>query len=239
MKVEEPSEEVCCTMLRGIVASLEKHHGLRILDEAITATVKLSHRYIAGRQLPDKAVSVLDTACARLALGHNSMPAALEDVMRQIDALEVQKRVLERENTIGADHSERLAEIEEKTSAGKARLEELQKRWEQEKGIVADIRKLQIELEMAPKDAREAGAESRSKLAALEAELSALQGEHGLMSVSVDAQICGAVISAWTGIPLGKMMKDEIATVLTLDTHLKKRVIGQDHALSARSPSAS
>ena len=138
VKVEEPSEEVCCTMLRGIVASLEKHHGLRILDEAITATVKLSHRYIAGRQLPDKAVSVLDTACARLALGHNSMPAALEDTMRQIDALEVQKRVLERENTIGADHSERLTEIEEKITGGKERLDSLQARWEKEKGIVSE-----------------------------------------------------------------------------------------------------
>jgi type VI secretion system protein VasG len=231
VKVEEPSEEVCCTMLRGIVASLEKHHGLRILDEAITATVKLSHRYIAGRQLPDKAVSVLDTACARLALGHNSMPPALEDVLRQIDSLEVQKRVLERENMIGANHDERLAEIEEKIASNNTKLEELKERWEKEKTFVSGIRELQIKLE-TDKD-KEGGAESRKKLAELEAELSALQGEHGLMSVSVDAQICGAVISAWTGIPLGKMMKDEISTVLTLDTHLMKRVIGQDHALAA------
>jgi type VI secretion system protein VasG len=233
VKVEEPSEEVCCTMLRGIVASLEKHHGLRILDEAITATVKLSHRYIAGRQLPDKAVSVLDTACARLALGQNSMPPALEDVLRQIDSLEVQKRVLERENTIGADHAERLAEIEEKIASNKTKLEELKERWEKEKTIVSGIRDLQKELEGAPAGEKEKGAASRVKLAKLEEELAALQGEHGLMSVSVDAHIVGAVISAWTGIPLGKMMKDEISTVLTLDTHLKKRVIGQDHALSA------
>ena len=233
VKVEEPSEEVCCTMLRGIVGALEKHHGLRILDEAITATVKLSHRYIAGRQLPDKAVSVLDTACARLALGHSSMPPQLEDTLRQIDALEVQKRVLERENVIGADHGERLAEIEDKIVAGKATLDELTARWEKEKGIVAEIRKAQIELEGAPKADKDAGAPARKRLAELETELSTLQGEHGLMSVSVDAQICGAVISAWTGIPLGKMMKDEISTVLTLDTHLMKRVIGQDHALSA------
>ncbi len=232
VKVEEPSEEVCCTMLRGIVASLEKHHGLRILDEAITATVKLSHRYIAGRQLPDKAVSVLDTACARLALGHNSMPPALEDVMRQIDSLEVQKRVLERENIIGADHGERLLEIEDRIIAGKATLEELQHRWEKEKTLVAAIRELQIKLEADMEKDKKTGSEELKKLAELEAELAALQGEHGLMSVSVDAQICGAVISAWTGIPLGKMMKDEIATVLTLDTHLMKRVIGQDHALA-------
>ncbi len=233
VKVEEPSEEVCATMLRGIVASLEKHHGLRILDEAITATVKLSHRYIAGRQLPDKAVSVLDTACARLALGHSSMPPQLEDTVRQIDALEVRRRVLERENVVGADHSEQLQEIEAKMDAERATLKELEARWEKEKGIVSEIRKLQIELEAGAKEDKQAGAAARRKLADLESELSALQGEHGLMSVSVDAQICGAVISAWTGIPLGKMMKDEISTVLTLDTHLKKRVIGQDHALSA------
>src|SRR5579875_1897514 len=120
VKGEEPSEEVCCTMLRGIVASLEKHHSLRILDEAITATVKLSHRYIAGRQLPDKAVSVLDTACARLALGQNSMPPALEDTMRHIDSLNVQKRVLERENVLGAAHEERVAEIDRKIAENQA-----------------------------------------------------------------------------------------------------------------------
>jgi type VI secretion system protein VasG len=233
VKVEEPTEEVCCTMLRGIVASLEKHHGLRILDEAITATVKLSHRYIAGRQLPDKAVSVLDTACARLALGQNSMPPALEDVMRQMDALEVQKRVLTRENLIGADHSERVTEIDEKIASSTKRLEELKERWEKEKTLVTGIRALQVKLEEATEKEKDAGPETRKKLAELELELATLQGEHGLMSVSVDAQICGAVISAWTGIPLGKMMKDEISVVLTLDEHLKKRVIGQDHALAS------
>ncbi|ADW70793.1 type VI secretion system ATPase TssH [Granulicella tundricola] len=233
VKVEEPSEEVCCTMLRGIVASLEKHHGLRILDEAIVATVKLSHRYIAGRQLPDKAVSVLDTACARLALGQNSMPPQLEDVLRTIDSLEVQKRVLERENVIGASHGERVTEIDEKIAKNKATLEELKERWEKEKALVSGIRTIQIELEAEPKKDEAAAAEARKKLGELEAELLALQGETGLMSVSVDAQICGAVISAWTGIPLGKMMKDEISTVLTLAEHLKKRVIGQDHALAA------
>ena len=161
------------------------------------------------------------------------MPPQLEDTVRQIDALEVQKRVLERENVVGADHSERLNEIEEKMLTERATLAELQARWDKEKGIVSEIRKLQIALETGAKDDKATGAAARRKLADLEAELSALQGEHGLMSVSVDAQICGAVISAWTGIPLGKMMKDEISTVLTLDTHMKKRVIGQDHALSA------
>ncbi len=150
VKVEEPSEEVACTMLRGIVGALEKHHGLRILDEAITSTVKLSHRYIAGRQLPDKAVSVLDTACARLSLGQNSTPPALEDVMRKIDSLEVQKRVLERENVIGADHSERVTELDQKIATAATERTVLEERWEKEKTLVSAIRNLQKELEQTP-----------------------------------------------------------------------------------------
>ena len=102
-------------------AALEKHHNVRILDEAVTAAVRLSHRYLAGRQLPDKAVSVLDTACARLALGQNATPPAIEDASRTLDDLEVQKRVLERETAVGADHAERLQEIDEQTaSSGRA-----------------------------------------------------------------------------------------------------------------------
>jgi type VI secretion system protein VasG len=236
VKVEEPTEDVACTMLRGIVGSLEKHHGLRILDEAVTATVRLSHRYIAGRQLPDKAVSVLDTACARLSLGQNSTPPRIEDILRRVDGLEVQKRVLERETSLGADHAERLREIETQIAAAKEELATLQDQFEKEKVLVSRIRELQAGLEAnGEPDAQAAAApgETQKELAILEAELDALQGERGMIRVSVDAQIVGEVISAWTGIPLGKMVKDEIATVLTLDEHLKKRVIGQDHALSA------
>jgi type VI secretion system protein VasG len=233
VKVEEPTEDVACIMIRSIVASLEKHHNLRILDEAVSATVKLSHRYIAGRQLPDKAVSVLDTACARLSLGQNSTPPALEDTLRRIDSLEVQKRILERENAIGANHAERIAELDGKITDAKAELTLLQERWEKEKGLVASIRDLQEELEKSSADGAVDQTATRVKLSQIETELSALQGERGLMRVSVDAQIVGEVISGWTGIPLGRMMKDEISTVLTLDEHLKKRVIGQDHALSA------
>ena len=111
VKVEEPIETQCAVMMRGIVPALEKHHKVRILDEGLTAAVKFSHRYLAGRQLPDKAVSVLDTACARLALGQSATPPAIEDAIRQLDDLEVQRRILERERAIGADHAERLAEI--------------------------------------------------------------------------------------------------------------------------------
>ena len=234
VKVEEPTEEVACTMLRGIKASLEKHHKLRILDEAVVATVRLSHRYIAGRQLPDKAVSVLDTACARLSLGQNSTPPRLEDILRQIDAFEVQKRVLERETKIGGAHAEKLAEIETKIATAAKERDLLTEQWEKEKALTAKIRALQETLEATEKKDPNADETTiLADLAKLEAELDTLQGEKGMMRVSVDAQIVGEVISAWTGIPLGKMVRNEIETVLTLDEHLKKRVIGQDHALSA------
>jgi type VI secretion system protein VasG len=234
VKVEEPTEEVACTMLRGIVASLEKHHNLRILDEAVSATVRLSHRYIAGRQLPDKAVSVLDTACARLSLGQNSTPPRLEDTERQLDALEVQKRVLERETKIGADHAERLQQIEAQIAVAQQDEALLKEQWEKEKALIGKIRALQIGLESPQTlEQTEKAGQVRAELARLEAELAELQGERGMMRVSVDAQIVGEVISAWTGIPLGKMVRNEIETVLSLDEHLKKRVIGQDSALSA------
>jgi type VI secretion system protein VasG len=236
VKVEEPTEAVACTMLRGIVGALEKHHNLRILDEAVTATVRLSHRYIAGRQLPDKAVSVLDTACARLSLGQNSTPPRLEDVQRRIDSLEVQKRVLERETKIGADHVERLGLIEEEIAAAREEEAVFKQQWEKERALIETIRKLHESIESPKKEGAEAAekpSDALAELAKLEAELDALQGEKGMMRVSVDAQLVGEVISAWTGIPLGKMVRNEIETVLTLDEHLKKRVIGQDHALSA------
>src|SRR5271163_2909497 len=239
VKVEEPSEEQCGTMLRGIVAALEKHHSLRILDEAVTSTVKLSHRYLAGRQLPDKAVSVLDTACARLSLGQNTIPPAVEDSTRRIDDLKMQKQILERETTVGEDHAERLASIEEQLVATEANLAKLKTQWEQEVELVKRIRAMREALESGAETVKAEGDEaaevkpSIEALQALEEELTSIQGENPLMHVCVDERIVGEVISAWTGIPLGKMVKDEIAAVLELDGHLRKRVIGQDHALAA------
>jgi len=245
VKVEEPTEALCEVMMRGIVPSLEKHHDLRILDQAVSATVKLSHRYLAGRQLPDKAVSVLDTACARLSLGQNTIPPALEDATRKIDDLKVQKQILERETTVGEDHAERLASIEEHLAAEKSTLSKLTAQWEAEKNLVAEIRATRQALESgAAKEKRQgevkaggngAAAErpTLEALRALESKLQEVQGENPLIHVCVDERIVGEVISAWTGIPLGKMVKDEIAAVLDLDGHLRKRVIGQDHALAA------
>jgi type VI secretion system protein VasG len=251
VKIEEPSEQQCMIMMRGLVASLEKHHNVRILDEAVFAGVRLTHRYLAGRQLPDKAVSILDTACARLALGQNTTPPAIEDLNRQIDALAVQARILEREAAVGADHQEKLAEIATQEGVAEASLKTLTERWDKERDLVGRIRAVRAQLETPPAaaPAPEAAAadsvapaeqpanpaaqrdELKSQLQTLEAELSALQGETGLIRVCVDAQIVGEVLSAWTGIPAGKMLKDEIATILALKEHLSRRVIGQDHAM--------
>ena len=238
VKVEEPSEAQCAVMMRGIVPALEKHHDLRILDEAVTATVKLSHRYLAGRQLPDKAVSVLDTACARLSLGQNTIPPPIEDATRRIDDLKVQKQILERETTVGEDHAERLAAIEEQLAAEEASLARLNAQWEQEKELVGEIRAMRQALETGATETRAedngapAQKPSLEALRGLETRLAEAQGENPLIHVCVDERIVGEVISAWTGIPLGKMVKDEIASVLDLDGHLRKRVIGQDHALA-------
>jgi type VI secretion system protein VasG len=254
VKVEEPSEQQCMIMMRGLVASLEKHHSVRILDEAVYAGVRLTHRFLAGRQLPDKAVSILDTACARLALGQNTTPPAIEDLNRQIDALDVQKRILEREETVGADHQEKLAEISGQREKAEENLKMLTGRWDKERELVAKMRELRTKLETAKErktavpvaaaapveqnGSAGAAAETattpdctKEQLQAMESELSALQGETGLIRVCVDAQIVGEVLSAWTGIPAGKMLKDEITTVLALQDHLGRRVIGQPHAM--------
>lgn len=246
VKVEEPSEQQCMVMLRGIVASLEKHHNVRILDEAVQSATKYSHRYLAGRQLPDKAVSVLDTACARLSLGQNATPPQIEDTTRQLDDLEVQQRVLEREAAVGADHAERLTAIGGQKTALAAQLKSLQERRAKEVNLVGRIREVRAQLETvaAPRAASGDGGATavkpaldsramQTELASLNAELDALQGENPLMRVCVDTQIVGEVISAWTGIPVGKMQQDEINTVLSLKGLLAARVIGQDHALGA------
>jgi type VI secretion system protein VasG len=260
VKVDEPSEAQCELMLRGVVPILENHHKVRILDEGANAAVRLSHRYLPDRQLPDKAVSVLDTACARLALGQSSIPPAVEDATRTIEDLAVQARVLEREQAVGGNHAERLEQIALQRGATEKRLAALQARWQQEAGLVTRIREIRTQLEEAYTSstavaeangktsvgytngttAKTAAAAAPSvdlrqvneELTKLNTELENLQGETPLIRVCVDATIVGEVISAWTGIPIGKMLKDEVSTVLNLEEHLGKRVIGQDHALA-------
>jgi type VI secretion system protein VasG len=240
VKVEEPSEEACRVMMRGVVPSLEKHHNVRILDDGAEAAVRLSHRYLADRQLPDKAVSVLDTACARLALGQHAPPAALEDAMRTLDDLAVQTRVLERERAVGVDHTERLRALAERTAETEGRVTALKARWERERELVAKVREVRGRLESLaaePVGGNGGGAGAaeplRAELAGLTRELDALQGESPLVPVVVDGNLIGQVISGWTGIPVGKMLSDEVQVTLHLERHLETRIIGQAHALEA------
>jgi type VI secretion system protein VasG len=236
VKVEEPTEPQCALMLRGVVESLENHHKVRILDEGVAAAVRLSHRYIPDRQLPDKAVSVLDTACARLALGQNATPPAVEDAMRTLDDLAVQKRVLERETTLGTDHAERLTAIAAQTVDTESRLAALKERWEKERDLVHSIRDIRGQIEKLSAEKKTDSPEMaplRADLDRLNGELDQLQGETPLIRVCVDAHVVGEVISAWTGIPVGKMLKNEIGVILELEKHLNARVIGQSHALEA------
>ena len=235
VKVEEPTEDVCLQMLRGVLPSLEAHHGVRILDSGLDAAVRLSHRYLADRQLPDKAVSILDTSCARLALGLSATPPALEAATRRLDDLAVQKRVLDREVAVGVNHDERLAEIETQRVKTEAELATLTERFDKEKDLVTKIRDLRQTLEKhhTGEAKRDDADKLRAELVTLDTELETLQGETPLMRVAVDGSIVGEVLSGWTGIPVGKMMRDEMGTMLELERHLGARVIGQNDALSA------
>src|SRR5439155_9926555 len=200
IKVEEPSEQNCMVMMRSVVPTLEKHHKVRILDEGAEAAVRLSHRHLPDRQLPDKAVSVLDTACARLALGQNAMPAALEDAMRQLDDIAVQIRVLEREQATGADHAERLAALAERKQETERRVADLKQRWERERDLVTKVRAARERLEASvEKGPGGNGDAQRAELVKLAGELEALQGETPLVPVVVDANLIGQVIAGWTG----------------------------------------
>jgi type VI secretion system protein VasG len=280
VKVEEPDEEKAIGMMRGLLAKMEEHHNVRILDEAIVECVKLSSRYITGRQLPDKSVSVLDTACAKVAIGQGATPGAVEDATRRIQHLTSEIDSLEREQVTGADHDERLDSLKAKRTATEEELAKLTEQWEKEKDLTNQIRNIRVKLEMsrldsppatngnvsavsgettdAPETAAAATAETTSttgdatgtatapetntpidteflkgELRRLNAELKALQGENPLMSPVVNGQIVAEVISGWTGIPIGKMVADEINAVLELHKTLGERVLGQDHALEA------
>jgi type VI secretion system protein VasG len=250
VKVEEPEERNALVMMRGLVQTLEKHHKVRILDEAVEAAVKLSQRYISGRQLPDKSVSVLDTASARVALSQSATPPAIEDCTRQISQLETEARVLEREHASGGNHAERLAAIATQKQAAQEQLGKLQVRLADERAAIQSVTDLRTKIEdaVAAKPAASAASASseavntgsadglnalRSDLARAMGDLARLQGEQPLIQSWVDSQSVADVISGWTGIPVGKMLKDEIHTVLNLKSLLEQRVIGQSHSMEA------
>ena len=251
VKVEEPSESVAIEMLRGLVNTLELHHKVRVLDEGVNEAVRLSHRYIPDRQMPDKCVSVIDTACARVALSQKAIPAAVEDVKRRLQQLDVAMGILEREMLTGAKHQSRLSELEEEKERQSAELQALEEQWGRERELTEKAREIRAKVEgvaidgAADKDDKGAKHQAGSKpdaadtekllkeLSALDEQLRAVQGENPLMHVCVDAQAVAEVIAGWTGIPVGRMVGDEIRSVLDLADSLGQRVIGQSHALEA------
>ena len=238
VKVEEPDEAAAFAMLRGIVAVLEKHHHVRILDQAVIESVRLSKRYIPGRQLPDKGVSVLDTACARVAMSQNAVPPEIEDCRRSIELGATEIQILERESSSGADHAADLQRLRATKSQAEQDLQALETRWNEEKTIVARMRELRDELEAdhtgtTPVLEPAARDKLRAELLAAQGKLTALQGERPLLQVSVDGQAVAQVIANWTGIPLGRMVSNEIQTVLNLKNLMGERIIGQPDALEA------
>jgi type VI secretion system protein VasG len=245
VKIDEPDEPKAVQMMRGVVSVMEKHHRVQVLDEALEAVVKLSHRYIPDRQLPDKAVSLLDTTCARVAISHHATPAAVEDALRRIEALQTEAEIIERERAIGLEVDERAKSVADSIAAETVRHGELTKAWQAEKALVDEILSLRGELRAAlgspeskadaPPPAADAApfdaAAARTRLAELDRQLAAMQGDTPLVLPSVDALAVGSVVADWTGIPVGRMVKDEVQTVLNLASSLGQRVIGQDHAL--------
>jgi type VI secretion system protein VasG len=256
VQVGEPAEEKAILMMRGVASKMEQHHRVQILDEALEAAVRLSSRYIPARQLPDKSVSLLDTACARVAISQHATPAEVEDSRRRIEALETELEIIGREKAIGIDTISRQKLVDELLGAERARLAELEANWATERGVVQKILSLRSQLrtglgkvegtdsvlegaadqQVAAEGDGEPLTEERreallGELKTLQAELAELQGEAPLILPSVDQQAVASVVQDWTGIPVGRMVKNEIETVLNLASALGRRIIGQSHAL--------
>lgn len=258
VKVEEPDEAKCVRMMRAVVSAFEKHHRVQILDEAIDSAVRLSHRYIPARQLPDKAVSLIDTACARVAVSQHAVPAGVDDVRRRIQGLETERGILQREQAVGLDHTARLRDVTTQRDQEQAKLKALEAHWAEEKEVVTRILDLRAQLRSAgvspdattatpdapaanAKPAKDEpapaplSAEEREKLMGemqtqLE-KLKTMQGESPLVFPCVDQSSIASVVADWTGIPVGRMVKNEIEQVLKLADAIERRVIGQRYAL--------
>ncbi len=256
VQVDEPDEAKAILMMRGVASTMEKHHKVQILDEALEAAVKLSHRYIPARQLPDKSVSLLDTACARVAVSLHATPAEVDDCRKRIEALETELEIIGREKAIGIDIGKREAEATELLAGERVRLAALDERWGAERALVDELLALRAKLRSGIRPVEGTGsaleaaaeveavaeglteadkeAERKAQLAQLKAvqdKLAALQGETPLILPTVDYQAVAAVVGDWTGIPVGRMARNEIETILKVADALAQRVIGQDHAM--------
>ena len=228
INIGEPDIDRCCDMMRGLLAPMEKHHKVHISDAALVAAVKLSSRYIPSRQLPDKSVSLLDTAAARVAVSQTSTPAAVEDARVLISAREKELAALERERDIGAADEKHIAEVTTAISDAKNKLAALDKNWAAEKIIVDEI----MAHRKAITEKAENADDARVKLTSIIAKLEEIDPEKRMIYPYVDEQSVASIVSDWTGIPVGKMVKDEVQTILNLADTLNKRVVGQSHGLS-------
>jgi type VI secretion system protein VasG len=239
VQVPEPDEAKAVAMLRGVATVLEKHHKVLLLDEAITAAVNLSHRYIPARQLPDKAVSLLDTSCARVAVSQHATPPEVEDTMRKIEMLDVEIGIIEREAAVGIVIGERLVEASAKRAVHAEKLAELDIRWKDEKLLVEQILDLRGKLrgtgdgkvDTAVPLGDDARAAMLKDLGDLQGKLASMQGDTPLILPAVDAQAVASVVADWTGIPVGRMVKNEVEAILKIADTLNQRVIGQRHGL--------
>jgi type VI secretion system protein VasG len=239
IKVDEPDEEKTVRMIRNLAPVLERHHHVSVLEEALEAAARLSHRYIPARQLPDKAVSLIDTACARVAVSQHATPPGVEDVQRTISMLQTEYDILQREAMIGIHHAKRLDEITAELATAKARLVEVDAHWNREREIVTKLVELRHRLrgDDATEEARAETEKQRvallEELLRLQKELGEVQGENPLVLPEVNEQAVASVVADWTGIPVGRMVKNEVQAILGLGDTLEKRVIGQRHALDA------
>ncbi len=229
--VEEPDADKAVAIMRGVAAMLEEHHHVQILDEALEAAVHLSMRFIPARQLPDKAISLIDTACARVALSQHATPAAVDDCRKRLLMVETERDILERESQTGFDVGEKLEDAHKKLEELQKELEGLEAEWKEEQTLVADILKLRATYRQTNAEENADTGPIKKELDEKLAELTKLQGEHPLILPEVDGQAVATIVSDWTGIPTGRMVSDEINTVLHLSDILRKRIIGQDHAM--------
>ncbi|HEY3789519.1 MAG TPA: type VI secretion system ATPase TssH, partial [Urbifossiella sp.] len=229
VRVEEPDEARAIRMMRAVVEPMEKHHKVRILDEAVVEAVRLSIRYLPERQLPDKSVSLLDTASARVKLSQGATPPALEDVIREIEHIDIEIASINREQSAWENHDVRLADLTKRKQTAEENRDVLKERLEKERKLVEEIRKA---IEDAESKEDDKAATGRVELTRLRKELAVLQGENPLVLPVVDGSAISQIIGGWTGIPVGKMVRNEIDLLLQLDKKLGERVIGQDHALN-------
>jgi len=252
VQIEEPSEEKAILMMRSMATMMENHHKVQVLDEAIEAAVKLSHRYIPARQLPDKSVSLLDTAAARVAVSQYAVPAEVDDCRKHIQALETELKIIARESSVGIDSSQRRDKAQSALTEAEEKLIHLEERWSTEKELVTGILELRAKLREDNHSVEGTGSELEQQadlaiestcltleerntilieLKDQQEKLAELQQEHPLILPSVDALAVGSVVQDWTGIPVGRMVKNELDTVMNLSSIMGERIIGQDHAL--------